>query len=451
VLVPTLTARLMRGPSTGLPTKAQPQETPLEVRKEQDFGQWYLEVIDRAGLVDKRYPIKGMKVWTAYGWKVVSLIDSHIRELLDASGHDEVNFPLLIPKTEFAKEAKHIAGFDDSVYWVTHAGTNLLDVPLLLRPTSETAMYPMFSLWVRSHTDLPLKTYQIVSTFRYETKQTRTFIRERRLSIYDQETGDGLLRFLMLREGKTKGEAMVNVVTASAHFPLARELAAALRERFPQIAAVVQNVNTQKAAVAVGQEEHLLAGRDTIQEIVAGLTFQISANSFFQTNTQQAERLFQLVLDLCELRGPETVFDLYSGTGAITLLLAQRARAIYGIEVGSPAIEDAVRNARANGIENVRFLQGEVRHVLPDLYRKGIRPDVVVADPPRAGLHPKAVGSLATLGPQRIVYVSCNPSTLARDLALLIERGYAVDVVQPIDMFPHTPHIEAAARLSRRG
>ena len=281
--------------------------------------------------------------------------------------------------------------------------------------------------------------------------EVRTFIRERRLSIYDQETGDGLLRFLMLREGKTKGEAMVNVVTASAHFPLARELAAALRERFPQIAAVVQNVNTQKAAVAVGQEEHLLAGRDTIQEIVAGLTFQISANSFFQTNTQQAERLFQLVLDLCELRGPETVFDLYSGTGAITLLLAQRARAIYGIEVGSPAIEDAVRNARANGIENVRFLQGEVRHVLPDLYRKGIRPDVVVADPPRAGLHPKAVGSLATLGPQRIVYVSCNPSTLARDLALLIERGYAVDVVQPIDMFPHTPHIEAAARLSRRG
>ena len=280
--------------------------------------------------------------------------------------------------------------------------------------------------------------------------EVRAFVRDRGLSIYDQETGEGLLRFLMLREGKTKGEAMVNVVTSSADFPEAHELATHLRRRFPQIGGVVQNVNTQKAAVALGQEEHLLSGRDAIQEMVGGLTFQISANSFFQTNTRQAERLFQLVLEFADLKGPETVFDLYSGTGAITLLLAQRARAVYGIEVSGQAIEDAVKNARANAIDNVRFLQGEVRHVLPDLHRKGIRADVVVADPPRAGLHPKAISALGTLGPQRIVYVSCNPSTLARDLGLLIERGYAPDVVQPLDMFPHTPHIEAVARLTRR-
>ena len=280
--------------------------------------------------------------------------------------------------------------------------------------------------------------------------EVRAFIRERRLSIYDQETGEGLLRFLMLREGKTKGEALVNVVTAAVDFPEAHELAMRLCQRFPQITGVVQNVNAQKAAVATGQEERLLAGRATIQEVVAGLTFQISANSFFQTNTHQAERLFQLVLEFADLKGPETVFDLYSGTGAITLLLAQRAKAVYGIEVGGEAIGDAVKNARANGIDNVRFLQGEVRHLLSDLHRKGIRPDVVVADPPRAGLHPKAVSALGTLGPQRIVYVSCNPSTLARDLGLLIERGYTLEVVQPLDMFPHTPHIEAVARLTRR-
>ena len=280
--------------------------------------------------------------------------------------------------------------------------------------------------------------------------EVRAFVRERGLSIYDQETGEGLLRFLMLREGKTKGEAMVNVVTGAATFPEAHELAARLRQRFPQIAGVVQNVNAQKAAVAVGQEEHLLAGRETIQEVVGGLTFQISANSFFQTNTRQAECLFQFVLEFTDLKGPETVFDLYSGTGAITLLLAQRARAVYGIEVSGEAIQDAVKNARANGIDNVRFLQGEVRHVLPDLHRKGIRAHVVVADPPRAGLHPKAIPALGNLGPQRIVYVSCNPSTLARDVGLLVERGYALEVVQPLDMFPHTPHIEAVARLTRR-
>ena len=279
----------------------------------------------------------------------------------------------------------------------------------------------------------------------------RAFVRERGLSIYDQETGGGLLRFLMLREGKTTEQAMVNIVTSAETFPEAQELATRLRERFPQITGVVQNVNAQKAAVATGQVEHLLDGQDTIQEAVAGLTFQISANSFFQTNTRQAERLFRLVLEFADLKGPEVVFDLYSGTGAITLLLAQRAKAIYGIEVGGQAVEDAVRNAQANRIDNVRFLQGEVRHVLPDLHRKGVRADVVVADPPRAGLHPKAVSALGTLGPQRIVYVSCNPSTLARDLGLLTERGYSLEVVQPLDMFPHTPHIEAVARLSRRG
>ncbi len=167
---------------------AEVDETPLSVRKAQDFAQWYLEVIDRAGLIDKRYPIKGMKVWTGYGWKVIRLMDDLIRAHLDADSHQEVNFPLLIPQTEFAKEADHIKGFGSEVYWVTRAGDNDLDVPLLLRPTSETAMYPMFSLWVRSHADLPLRTYQLVNTFRYETKATRTFIREREIHFFEAHT-----------------------------------------------------------------------------------------------------------------------------------------------------------------------------------------------------------------------------------------------------------------------
>lgn len=156
--------------------------------KEDDFADWYLDIVEKANLSDKRYPIKGMNVWTPYGWKIMRQIDTYIRQEFDATGHDEVCFPLMIPEDQFAKEKDHIKGFDEEVYWVTHAGLNELDVRLVVRPTSETAMYPMFSLWVRSHQDLPLKTYQIVNTFRYETKQTRPFIRVREIHFFESHT-----------------------------------------------------------------------------------------------------------------------------------------------------------------------------------------------------------------------------------------------------------------------
>ena len=158
------------------------------MKKADDFSEWYNEIVERANLTDKRYPIKGMNVWTPYGWKIMQAIDSHIRQEFDATNHQEVCFPLLIPEDQFAKEKEHIKGFDTEVFWVTHAGLNPLDVKLLLRPTSETAMYPIFALWVRSHADLPLKTYQIVNTFRYETKQTRAFIRVREIHFFESHT-----------------------------------------------------------------------------------------------------------------------------------------------------------------------------------------------------------------------------------------------------------------------
>lgn len=164
------------------------EDGPLEAKKGDNFGEWYLEVVQKAGLCDNRYPIKGMNVWTPYGWRVMSLIDGYIRSEMTRTDHQEVSFPLLVPKTEFQKEADHIKGFDDEVYWVTHAGKNELDVPLCLRPTSETSMYPIFKLWIRSHTDLPLKTYQIVNVFRYETKQTRPFIRIREIHFFEGHT-----------------------------------------------------------------------------------------------------------------------------------------------------------------------------------------------------------------------------------------------------------------------
>ena len=280
-------------------------------------------------------------------------------------------------------------------------------------------------------------------------RETRTFVQEHGCRVYDQAREDGWLRFLVVREGRATGERMANLVTASPDVPTARALADRLRARCPGLASVVLNVNPKKAAVAVGVEEHPIAGNERIRERLGGLEFAISANSFFQTNTAQAERLFGLVVEYAGLTGRETVFDLYSGTGAISLLLARQARAVYGIELVPAAIDDAVRNAAANGIANCTFLSGEVRHVLPDLVRKGVRADVVVADPPRAGFHPKALRAVLAMAPGRLVYVSCNPATLARDLGVLQAGGYRLATAQPIDMFPHTPHIEVVARVER--
>jgi len=279
--------------------------------------------------------------------------------------------------------------------------------------------------------------------------EARRFFVEHGLTAYEQDSSEGLLRFLMLREGRGTDEAMVNVVTSSPAVSELAPLAGRLAARVKETASVVMNVNPKKASVAVGIEEHLLGGRDHIRESVGGLSFQVSANSFFQTNSAQAERLFTIVLEAAALTGGETVFDLYAGTGAISLLLAQRSRWVYGVEVAQAAVDDAARNAAANGIANCTFLAGEVRFVLPELVAQGVTAQVVVADPPRAGFHPKALATLARLAPARIIYVSCNPATLARDLGDLARAGYRVEWVQPVDMFPHTPHIEAVARLER--
>jgi 23S rRNA (uracil1939-C5)-methyltransferase len=279
--------------------------------------------------------------------------------------------------------------------------------------------------------------------------EVRRQVRARALTVWDPRTERGLLRFVTIREGRRPGEAMVNIVASAPDVPALVPVAESLKARAPATASVVLNVNDKKASVAVGSEEHLLLGRDHITEALSGVTFQVSAGSFFQTNTVQAERLFGLVAEACELGGTETVMDLYSGTGAISLLLAGRAGHVYGIEVSAAAVADAVRNAQANGIANCTFVAGEVRHVLPALMADGVRASVVVADPPRAGFHPRALAALAALAPARIVYVSCNPATLARDVGDLTRQGYRLQWVQPVDMFPQTPHIEAVARLTR--
>ena len=215
---------------------------------------------------------------------------------------------------------------------------------------------------------------------------------------------------------------------------------------FRSVVSVVNNITSRKAGIAVGEKERLLAGAPVIEERIGGLTFEVSANSFFQTNTRGAETLYRVAAKFAGLTGGEQVLDLYCGTGTIAMWLSQEAAEVTGIEMVESAVADAERNCRRNRIGNCRFIQGDIREVLAG-YQE--RPEVVVVDPPRVGMHKDVVNRLLTLLPERIVYVSCNPATLARDLGLLAE-AYRTLEVQPVDLFPHTFHIEAVARLDRR-
>jgi len=286
----------------------------------------------------------------------------------------------------------------------------------------------------------------------------REAARREKLQPYDTYRHDGLMRYLMVREGARTGQVMVNLVATEFH-PAFDGMAADLRRAFPAVTSVLLNLTRRKAQVAIGDEERVLAGSATIEETLGGLTFEISSGSFFQTNTEQAERLLATALEGLALTGSERVLDVYSGTGTFTLPIAAHAQEAIGIESSAVAVRDAERNAKRNGIQNARFWTGEAMEVLRDQLGLGTRDatgpferptiDAVLVDPPRAGLHPGVVSRLIHLGAPRLVYVSCNPSTLARDLALFCESRYRIQWVQPLDMFPHTPHIECVASLER--
>jgi 23S rRNA (uracil1939-C5)-methyltransferase len=272
---------------------------------------------------------------------------------------------------------------------------------------------------------------------------------ERSLAPWDIRSHTGLLRHLVLRSARSTGELMVNLVTSSAAPELIDEFAAAIVSAHPEITTFVQNVTARKAAVAVGESERVLHGDGLIRERILGVTFAISANAFFQTNTAQAEKLFAIVREEARLAGGERVFDLYCGGGSIALVLASGALEVVGFEQSSAAVADARRNARANAIVNTRFVEGDVLAAIGAGAAGLPRPDVCTIDPPRAGLHPRVLPLVVALAPQRIVYVSCNPAAAARDVEHFTRHGYEIASLRPIDLFPHTPHVECVIRLER--
>jgi 23S rRNA (uracil1939-C5)-methyltransferase len=276
--------------------------------------------------------------------------------------------------------------------------------------------------------------------------EVKRFARESGLAPYGLKSHEGFWRFLTLRHSAFLDDWMVNLVTSEMRTEAVLPLAQKLIALFPNVKTVVNNITARKASIAVGEREVVLAGAGTIQDKIGASTFQISANSFFQTNSLGAERLYGTVVEFAELKGRETVLDLYSGTGTIPIFLADSASRVIGIELAESAVLDARRNCQANGIENCEFILGDIRENLALL---SIKPEVMIIDPPRAGMHQDVLSRVLEIGAERIVYVSCNPASLARDLGQMQER-YHVTQIQPVDMFPHTYHVESVAKLSRK-
>ena len=275
----------------------------------------------------------------------------------------------------------------------------------------------------------------------------RQYIKASRLPVYGLRSHSGFWRFVTLRHSAAHDNWMVNLVTAAENRKIVQPLADALMKKYPQMASVVNNVTDSKAGVAVGQKEILLGGSPYLKDKIGTHAFEISANSFFQTNTAGAEQLYAIVKKYAALKGHETVLDLYCGTGTIAIYLSDAAREIIGIEQVESAVKDAENNCRVNGIDNCRFIKGEMRECLKDMQ---LSAEVMIVDPPRAGMHKDVVGRILATLPEKIIYVSCNPAALARDAAMMSEQ-YRLEAVQPVDMFPHTYHIESVALLTKKG
>lgn len=274
--------------------------------------------------------------------------------------------------------------------------------------------------------------------------------RELGISAYDEETGRGLLRHVVVKVAFATGEKMVVLVTNGDRLPEAEQWIEAIRERVPGVRSICQNVNTRQTNVIFGDLTRVLWGEEVIHDYIGDVKFAISARSFYQVNPAQTEVLYGKTLEYAGLTGNETVIDAYCGIGTISLFLAQKAKKVYGVEIVKEAIEDARKNAELNGFANAEFEVGASEDVIPRWRDQGIKPDVIVVDPPRKGCDPRLLETILEMKPERVVYVSCNPATLARDLRVLEDGGFKTVKVQPVDMFPQTVHVEAVAVLTRQ-
>jgi len=301
----------------------------------------------------------------------------------------------------------------------------------------------------RSHEVIPVASCLLQSAAADQAAgAVRRWMKEHSVSAYDERTGKGLVRHVYVRTN-AQGQALICLLVNGEEIPHRKELIALLRESCPSAVGIVLGINLSKSNVILGERYQKLWGQDFLMDTLCGLSFKLSVPTFFQVNREQTERLYSLVREYAGLSGRETVLDLYCGAGTIGLCLADAAKRVIGVEVVPEAVADAKENAERNGITNAEFFCADAGKIKALLEENNIRPDLVIVDPPRKGLRPEAIELLAGLAAPRIVYVSCDPATLARDLKLLVQDGYAVKEARAVDLFPRTSHVECVTLMSR--
>ena len=308
------------------------------------------------------------------------------------------------------------------------------------------------------------------------TEIIRKYMEEFHIAPYDENTGKGLIRHILTRYGRNSGELMVCLISTKDRLPQEEYLCQRLTMAYPEIRSITINVNKRRDNVILGDSNRTIWGSDSIMDTIGGIKFKISPQSFYQVNPVQTEKLYNRALEYAGLTGKETVWDLYCGIGTISLFMARHAKMVYGVEIVDRAVKDAAENARINGIDNARFITGKAEEILPEFYSEGGEkllqsfsgagnenntestgsvaeeaktPDVIVVDPPRKGLDTACIDTMTAMSPEKIVYVSCNPSTLARDLRLLADGGYKLMKFTPVDQFSRTVHVETVVLMSR--
>ncbi|WLR51084.1 23S rRNA (uracil(1939)-C(5))-methyltransferase RlmD [Bacillus tianshenii] len=281
-------------------------------------------------------------------------------------------------------------------------------------------------------------------------KTIRKMVQSSKMQPYNEDTGQGFLRHVLVKVGKVSGEIMVVMVVASSEFKGKNNFVKALRKAHPEITTLLMNVNNRNDSMVLGDQEKVLFGKGTITDTLCGLKFEISAKSFYQINPVQTEKLYSKAIEMAELTGKETVVDAYCGIGTISLIASQKAGKVIGVELNKDAVRDAIRNSKRNGVKNARFYQGDAGEFMVQMAASGEKADVVIMDPPRSGSDEAFLSSVVKLQPKRVVYVSCNPVTQARDLKYLVKNGYEVEGIQPVDMFPQTVHVETVTKLVRK-
>lgn len=288
------------------------------------------------------------------------------------------------------------------------------------------------------------KSDQIIGTIREMLKSFK-------IRTYDEDTGYGLLRHVLVKHGFATGEIMVVLVTASPVFPSKNNFVRALREKHPEITTIIQNLNDRGTSMVLGNQEHILYGKGYIEDVLCGCTFRISSKSFYQVNPVQTEKLYKKVMECADLTGKETVIDAYCGIGTIGIVASKQAKRVIGVELNPDAVRDAVSNAKRNKANNVQIYQNDAGQFMAGMAQDGEQADVIFMDPPRSGSTEEFIDSIAMINPKRVVYVSCNPETLARDLKRLGKKGFKAVGAWPFDMFPHTAkHVETVVLLTKK-